>query len=177
MVLETLLSLNPEFVRRREIELDNQPADNASIEISYDSNCLTTRIFTVSDVDNVEKSIKNEIYEISELENNWNGYGTSEIHFEVINNALNIVRLLRPTVLCHLHPENVYPSKFGTIIMDWDFGKDNLFSLEIAKQSVGYFTEVNGEPDIQIDRIDFDYDNNNGAIMHSIHHDIAKFIQ
>jgi len=176
MLIEAILLINPESHRRKELEIENQLNETALIETINYSNCLSNQLFNVSHVDHIEKSIVREIMEISHLEDDWNGFGTSQISSDVINNALNIVSLLRPTVLCHLSPENVYPSKFGTIIMDWDFGNGNIFSLEIAKQSIGYFTEYRGEPQIQKDRINFNFDNNNSEIINSIHSDIAQFI-
>lgn len=176
MLIEAILLINPESQRRKELEIQNQLSETALIETINYSNCSSNQLFNISHVDYIEKSIVREIMEISQLEDNWNGFGTSQISSDVINNALNIVSLLRPTVLCHLSPENVYPSKFGTIIMDWDFGNGNIFSLEIAKQSIGYFTEYRGEPQIQKDCINFNFDNNNSEIINSIHSDIAQFI-
>lgn len=176
MFLESILLINPELQRRKEIELDNQPDDANFTETIYFSNCHSNKLVNNSEIDKVEKSIISEIMEIAELDDNWNNLGTGQISSDVINNSLDIVNLLRPTVLYHLSPENVYPSQFGTIIMDWDFGNGNLFSLEIAKNSVGYFTESDGDPQIQKDRINFNSDDFNSEIINSIHQDIAQFI-
>lgn len=176
MLVEAILLINPELQRRKEIEIDNQQSECTLIETINYFDSPRNQLVNISHIDNIEKSIVNEIIEISQLEDNWNGFGTSQISADVINNALSIVNLLRPTVLCYLSPENIYPSKFGTIIMDWDFGNGNIFSLEIAKQSVGYFTEIDGNPQIQKDLIKFDYDNNNSEIINSIHSDISTFI-
>lgn len=176
MLIEAILLINPELQRRKELEIDNQYSEAALVETINHSFYHGNQFVDLSHIDGVEKSIKREIMDISKLDDNWNGFGTSQINSEVINNALNIVSLLRPTVLCHLSADNVYPSKFGTIIMEWDFGNDNIFSLEIAKQSIGYFTEHHGEPQIQRDIIKFNFDNNNFDIINSIHSDIAQFI-
>ena len=54
-------------------------------------------------------------------------------------NSLQIINFLSPSILYYLDSENIYPTKFGTIIMDWEFSNNNLLSLEIAKKSIGYF--------------------------------------
>lgn len=175
MLLETIALLNPDLQRRKELELENQQNGFSLVEMTT-SYLFSNKLVNVSHIDNIETVIVSELMEISKLRDNWNNTGTRKINADVINNALNIVNLLRPTVLCHLSSENVYPSKFGTIIMDWDFGDGNLFSLEIAKKSIGYFTEFNDDPQIQVDNIPFNYDNNNLDIINAIHSDIAQFI-
>jgi hypothetical protein len=73
-----------------------------------------------------------------------------DVDKKIIENILLIFKHLS------IEPE-IYKTKFGTVILDWENG-DNIFSLEIAKQSFGYFIEIGGKHyktvGIQIEELD-----------------------
>ena len=81
---------------------------------------------------------------------------------EIIKNLDVDKKIIENTLLIFKHlstetePE-IYKTKLGTVILDWENG-DNIFSLEIAKQSFGYFIEIGGKHyktvGIQIEELD-----------------------
>jgi len=66
------------------------------------------------------------------------------ISANVFNNSLSIIEALSPSVIEKLDLDNVYVSNSNTTILDWE-KDDDVFSLEIGKDSIGYFIEKNGK--------------------------------
>ena len=91
----------------------------------------------------------------------------------IIINSLKIIQSLPPSILSYLKPENVYPTKMGTIIMDWEIDENNILSLEIAKKSVGYFVEMNGIDYKEVNNISAD---DITSITSSINNDLSILI-
>lgn len=148
------LGLNPNFDKRRVLH-ENSVLDRDDYFISSNiSLSLKNKFFLNKEVKENENCIIESIKHISSLNNNWNNFGTSKINSEIIVNSLKIIQSLPPSILNYLKPENVYPTKNGTIIMDWEIDENNILSLEIAKKSVGYFVEVNGEDFKEVEKID-----------------------
>ena len=168
-----VLGLNPDFDKRRlffqKSILDREDYyENAKSNISLKNKFLLHNVV----LENEEYIIK-AIKDISFLQNDWNGYNSFPINPKTINNSIKIIKSLSPSVLYYLKPENIYPSKTGTIIMDWEFDKENILSLEIAKKAVGYFVELNGKDYKQIDRIEIEKIK---EITYNINNDLSIFI-
>ncbi len=123
----------------------------------------------------LEDKIKKEIESISKYQNNWDGFGAPQISAEVFNNSLNIIDSISPNSLNNLNPENIYPSKYGTIILDWIFENDNIFSIEIGKNSVGYFYEKGNTDSKQVENLSIDEVNFYNTIP-KINSDLSVFI-
>lgn len=174
-IIEILLSsFNPDFEKRKKLfGIDQDMIDDCYENYSLPS--FTDNFIYCSDISSAEQDILSEIDEISKLPANWNNLGSNTISSEIIDNTLKLIELLPPSILYYLKAENIYPSDFGTIIMDWEFDKENLFSLEIAKKSIGYFVELNGKNHKQVDRISFT-DENINTIVSSINNDISLFL-
>ncbi|WP_339888816.1 hypothetical protein [uncultured Flavobacterium sp.] len=172
-ITTALLGLNPDFDRRRVSE-ENKVIDrnhyytNSSVALSLKNN-----FFLNSETKKNEDCLIDSITSISCLNDNWNNFGTKKISSEIIINSLKIIQSIPPSLLNYLRPENIYPSKTGTIVMDWEIDKDNILSLEIAKKSVGYFVEVNGNDFKQVDNIDAE---NIPQIVSSINNDLSILI-
>ena len=99
----------------------------------------------VDRADEILNSILNDIF----LNRN------NSVSREVFRNTYTIMSELPPSVLEVLNEENIYQSKFGTLIFDWEKNED-VFSLEIGSNSVGYFIEVDGVDVKQVDEIKFE---------------------
>lgn len=69
-----------------------------------------------------------------------------DVDKKIINNTLLIIKSLS------LNIEKVYVTAFKTIIIYVE-DEDNFLSLEIAKQSLGYFIEIGGKHYKTVDRI------------------------
>lgn len=85
-----------------------------------------------SNIDNVNK-IKNQLFQLLSQTN---------ISYSVYNNASNFLTDLPELVLEKIEIENIYCSKYGTVMVDLEVDDANLFSLEIGKDSAGFFSEV-----------------------------------
>lgn len=88
-------------------------------------------------------SIKSRILSLSILRNNWDGYGGAAPLPEVIGNAIKFVTSIHDFYLSHLDIEDVMPTPHGTINFDW-YHEDDYICVEIGKNNIGYFSEING---------------------------------
>lgn len=64
---------------------------------------------------------------------------------DVFNNALKIYNALPTYVSTNISINDIYNSNVGTIIMDFEIDFDNVFSLEVGKSEIGYFSEINSQ--------------------------------
>lgn len=85
-----------------------------------------------SKIDNVNK-VKNQLFSL---------LNQSRISYSVYNNASNLLVNLPELVLEKIDIDNVFESNYGTLMVDFELKNNDLFSLEIGKKSIGYFSEV-----------------------------------
>lgn len=104
-----------------------------------------------------DTALKNRISEISSLNNNWNGEGAIVPSEEVIKNAFKFLDcILKHGFSSYLKPENIVPTPYGTIDMDFET-KQGLVSVEIGKNQLGFFTEFDTKEDVFSDGIDTNF--------------------
>lgn len=103
----------------------------------------------------------NEIDKISKLEENWDGYDgvvPSEI---VIENAKKFVTLIFNSGYKVFYEENIYPTPYGSIIVDVEPKDDYFVSIEIGKNAIGWFTKFgknNYPEELMMDIIEINFE-------------------
>lgn len=102
-------------------------------------------------------SLKNRVSEIGMLKSNWDGYNAIVPSERVVNNAFRFLDTLSMFGFADiLDPENVVPTPYGTIDMDFETS-NGLVSVEIGTSQVGFFTEFLNDEDTLSDGIDTDF--------------------
>lgn len=86
-------------------------------------------------INNVEK-IESKLFQLFNLR---------QISPEVYNNSYDLIANFPEFILGRIDLDNIYTSQYGTLLIDFEFTNKNIFSLEIGKNSVGYFSEINSE--------------------------------
>jgi hypothetical protein len=172
ILASTLFSLDPDF---RRYEYINQ-------HIGYDTE-IESIIVDETDIDlktcyylnnisgNYCEIIKNQLINFANKLDKSN----SEISYDVLNQSLNLIDNIYPSLVEKLNIENVYTSSYGTVILDWEFSGDNLFSLEVGKDSIGYFIEKKGEDFKEVDSLGLK-DNDIKNTFSSLINDLSDFI-
>lgn len=91
-----------------------------------------------------------------------NEFEKKHISQNVYKTSFNIINSLSESVLFKLSLDNIYPSKYGTLILDWeDENSNDEFSLEIGNNCFGYFSELNGKDTFNIDEAEYNKENIN----------------
>lgn len=80
------------------------------------------------------------IRELEKLEDGWDGYGAVALKPKTIRNAINFVKLIPDKLTFLLDTDSIVPTSYGTIVFDFE-QNDNLISVEIGADLIGYFTE------------------------------------
>jgi len=83
-----------------------------------------------------------------------------KISADVLSQCYSFIDNLYPSVLEQLEMDDVYSTSYGTVVFDWEKDVDNAFSLEIGAKEIGYFIEVNGTDDKQVDSLLLDESKN-----------------
>ncbi|MCH5167970.1 MAG: hypothetical protein J1F35_08840 [Erysipelotrichales bacterium] len=83
----------------------------------------------------------NEIDKISKLEENWDCYDAVVPSEIVIENAKKFVSLIFNNGYKVFDKENIYPTPYGSIIIDIEPKDDYYVSIEIGKAAIGWFTK------------------------------------
>ena len=78
-----------------------------------------------------------------------------KISSEVLRQSFEVLESLYPSLIEKFNPENLTRTSYGTIVLDWEKDEDNVFSLEIGANKIGYFIEQDGQDIKQIDEEDF----------------------
>jgi len=94
---------------------------------------------------------------------------------EVLNQSIKVLESLYPSFYEKLSDNDIYPSNYGTIIFDWEKSADEIFSLEIGKNSLGYFIEKNEVDEKQVESLSLD-NNKFESSMKNLLTDLSVFI-
>lgn len=149
-LLTSLFTLNPEvekfnFLNRSNIEMESIYLEEEVIDLK--------ETYHFSGLINNEKSdfLKKQILDFfhSADEN-------IKISADVLTQCYSFIDNLYPSVLEQLEIDDVYSTPYGTVVFDWEKDVDNVFSLEIGAKELGYFIEVNGTDQKQIDSLILD---------------------
>jgi len=153
-LLNSLFALNPEveklsFLNRSNIEMENMFFDEEIIDLKH------TYHFTGVLNNGKSDLLKNHISDFFNTSDN-----NIKISAEVLSQCYSFIENLYPSVLEQLEIDNVYSTPYGTVVFDWEKDVDNAFSLEIGAKELGYFIEVNGSDDKQVDSLLLDESKN-----------------
>jgi len=85
-------------------------------------------------------SFKQKIAKIYTLNNNWDGCGAIKPDYDVYLNANDFLDKLDNKILNCLNEDNIIPTPYGTIVLDFQ-KESNLISVEIGEKQIGFFTE------------------------------------
>jgi hypothetical protein len=83
-----------------------------------------------------------QLDEIKSLQDNWDGYGAKALSEKSLTNISELLVFINRTWIQKLQKDNITPSSYGTIVMDWYNERGENLSLEIGKDEVGYFAEL-----------------------------------
>ena len=91
---------------------------------------------------------------------------------EVYVNSSRVLDCLYPSLSQELEFNNLYPTNYGTVVMDWEKESGDVFSLEVGAKSLGYFIEKNGRDIKQVDDMNF-HDNT----LEEVFNDLETFLR
>jgi len=163
----TFLSLSPD-VEKLQYFTQNIYNDDYIDESLID---LKDYYLSYMDNDNSFEKIKSLLVSLSSKNPNIE----EEIGFNVLNQGIRILESIYPSISDKLDLDNIYTSNYGTVIFDWEDLDDKLFSLEIGKDSIGYFIEKEGKNYKQVDLLSLneeEFDNTTNILLK----DLSNFI-
>lgn len=153
-LITSLFTLNPEvekfgFLNRSNIEMESAYLDEEVVDLK------DTYHFTGISSNEKSNLLKSHILDF------FNSADVNvKISADVLSQCYSIIDNLYPSVLEQLEIDDVYATSYGTVVFDWEKDVDNVFSLEIGAKELGYFIEVNGTDDKQVDSLLFDESEN-----------------
>lgn len=147
-IITSLTSLNPDTEK---VELMHRPFIRSAYDIAryedYRRGFVQFDINVSNKTSVIAENIRRNIY------SNNNGEKLSD---EVRIQALNVLDMLFPNMLVELDEDDIYITDYGTLIFDWEKDIDNVFSLELGAEHIGYFIEVDGIDEKQVDVINLE---------------------
>lgn len=95
------------------------------------------------------------------------------ISSDVYKTSYNLISYLPESILFKLESDNVYPTNYGTVVLDWQDDKSlDEFSLEIGNSCFGYFSELDGKDVINVEEVSFSFEE-----VNELHNRIEEFYQ
>ncbi len=123
-----------------------------------------TYLFHFDSISSVYQTISSKLKEEFEKSN---------ISSDVYKTSFDLISLLPESILFKLAEDNVYPTNYGTIVLDWEDNESNdEFSLEIGKDCFGYFSEFDGKDTINVEEVAF-----SSKEVSELHKKIEEFYQ
>jgi hypothetical protein len=102
---------------------------------------------SISDKIMVRKiDIIDKINALSDLQENWDGFGAEKIESKIINNTKKVLTNLSDNIFSYLYDIDVYPNTNGTITLDFKSISNDLLSIEIGQENIsGFILKNNSE--------------------------------
>jgi len=110
---------------------------------------------------------KNRISEISNLTDNWDGYGAVAPDKEVVNNSFRFLDTLAKFGVNNIASDDIYPMPYGSIVMELN-SPNGMVSIEIGKHKIGFFTEFNQNEDLSSEGEETDFKSVPGTLREAI---------
>lgn len=155
MALTSLIApLNPEIDKSR-----NLHSKNIILELGEEEMDLKSTYFL-----NDETFIPHQTDIIKRQILMWLQSETRRISTDVANQCFSFLDELPPSLINYILLEEVYSTDYGTVVFDWEKDEDNVFSFELGADKVGYFIEVDGRDQKQVDH----------AVLHEILPQVIK---
>ena len=95
-----------------------------------------------------------KITDLTHLPNNWDGYGASDIDYNVIQNSIAFLQIIPDAIANKLKEDNIIATPYGTVVMDFVFNSD-LISVEIGEKTLGFFSEFQDGSEFSINSITY----------------------
>jgi hypothetical protein len=99
--------------------------------------------------------LKSRISKINKLGDNWDGYGAIRPNKKTINQANAFLSGLHLSILQYLNEEDISPTPYGTIVMDFYRGNNRL-SIEFGESKIGFFSEFVNNQNVESEGVKFD---------------------
>lgn len=93
------------------------------------------------------KELRTHLTQLSTLPANWDGYGAEPISPQVIQHIRNLLTLLPKAYITPLTPDNLTPTVYGTVVIDWylDDEDEAVISLDIWADSANFYVQPPGD--------------------------------
>lgn len=89
---------------------------------------------------NEKTAAKNRITEISRLTDNWDGNEATAPEIQVIKNSYKMIDALFKIGVDRIDSDDIYPMPYGSVVIEIN-NKKGLVSVEVGRQSIGFFTD------------------------------------
>lgn len=96
-----------------------------------------------------------DLADYSTLPDNWDGQDAIPPYEESISNSFHFLHRLPEYVLEKIGSDNVYPTNYGTIIIDLINEAEEKVSLELGRTKIGFYTSFDDGQNYSIEQVNF----------------------
>lgn len=129
-----------------EWKIDNHQAERIQIET----------VATKPLIDIARLSCIVKIDQIGQLQQNWNGCGAEKPNKDAVKNARHLIEILDKEMLKSLHPDDIYASDYGSVILDFGTHR-GLVSVEMGDTTMGFYTDFTESENYAAEGISTDF--------------------
>ena len=98
------------------------------------------------------KVIYSKIESFTQLPHNWDGYGAIPVNEKTASSCIYFFKKLPTNLLRKIELENITPTPYNTVTIDWENEKGNFVSVEIGRGAANFYGEINEEENIEMER-------------------------
>ena len=110
-----------------------------------------------NDCDSQLQKIKARLHTIACLDENWDGYDATVPSEQTIRNSFKFVESAFKEGFTQLEPADVYPTPYGSIVIEFKTEQTGLVSVEIGQEQIGFFTDFKNKPNYALDATQSDF--------------------
>ena len=110
-----------------------------------------------NDCDSQLQQIKAKMHTIACLDENWDGYDVTVPSEQTIRNSFKFVESAFKEGFTQLDPEDVYPTPYGSIVVEFKTRQTGLVTVEIGQEQIGFFINFKNKPNYALDATQSDF--------------------
>ncbi|TXH31504.1 MAG: hypothetical protein E6Q96_00065 [Cyclobacteriaceae bacterium] len=100
-------------------------------------------------------AFENRLNSFKRLSDGWDGYAATTPDNIVISNSIKFLEALPEYLADNLKEDDITPTPYGTIVIDWQNDRSEKMSVEIGNQTLGFFSRFEDNDCPKINRVDF----------------------
>jgi len=109
------------------------------------------------DCNYILQQIKARLHAIACLDENWDGHDSAVPTEQTIRNSFSFIEAAFKEGLTQLEADDVYPTPYGSVVLEFKTEQTGLVSVEIGKEQIGFFTDFKKKPNYALDATQSDF--------------------
>lgn len=120
-------------------------------------------------------ALRTKINSFTRLPSNWDGYGAIPVSLEVADGCLMFLKITPEPFLQLLSPENIAPTPYSTVTIDWESGDEHFVTVEIGRNKANFIAQLPFGKTMENEHLDLAVEGFPGELLEALQQLYAPF--